>query len=81
MTMEFLVEGQMEENEFLDVKAMCQFLGCGEDKLRQEVREHRLPAPIRRGRKHFWFRRSVVMAMEKMRAATEKNVRASAFQQ
>lgn len=77
----FSIEGQMEENEFLDVKAMCEFLGCGEDKVRQEVREHRLPTPIKRGRKNYWFRKSVVVALEKMRAATEKNIRATAFRQ
>lgn len=70
----------MEDKEYLSREDMYELLGCGEKKLREYVRDHKLPTPVRRNRKHFWFRTSVEVAIAKMRAATEKNLRASAFQ-
>lgn len=70
----------MENTEYLSREEMYRLLGCGENKLRELVRDHKLPTPVRRNRKHYWFRTSVEVAIAKMRAATEKNVRAGAFQ-
>lgn len=66
-------------DEFLSREDMYEILGCGEKKLRELIKEHKMPAPVRRNRKHYWFKASVAMALEKLRAATEKNVKASAF--
>lgn len=70
---------EMEATEYLSREDMYELLGCGEKKLRELIRDHKLPTPVRRNRKHFWFRTSVEVAIAKMRAATEKNLRASAF--
>lgn len=70
----------MNESEFFSREDMYEILGCGERKLRELVRDHKMPTPVRRNRKHYWFKSSVQMALEKLRASTEKNVKASAFQ-
>lgn len=70
----------MGENEVLDIKQMQELLGWGREKIRAEVRANRLPTPVRRGRKFVWFAKSVEVSIERMRAATERNVKASAFQ-
>lgn len=70
----------MDEKEFLDIRDMCDFFGWGEDKIRKEVKLNRLPKPIRRGRKNVWFKESARKAMDRFQAATEKNIKASAFQ-
>lgn len=65
--------------KFLTMADMCKRFDCCKDTVRKMVREHRLPAPTKRGRKHVWFESSVERTIERERMAGEKNVRAAAF--
>lgn len=70
---------QILGEEVLTMEEMKALFQCGDDKIRRMVKQHKLPTPISHGRRHVWFRSSVVKTMRMLKEAAENNVRRTAF--
>lgn len=57
------------------VPGMCELFGCSRGRIYTMVQQGLLPAPIHIGRRVFWLKESLELAIANMRRRSEKNLR------